>query len=497
MYNPKLANLVNDWLPEATINTLQHALETGTITSKELVLMYLHRISQHDQKGTAINSILEINPDAVFLAEALDHERKQNGARGPLHGIPVFIKDNIDTADKMHTSAGSIALAEHFPKEDSTVAKSLKEAGAIILGKTNMTEWANFMTEKMPSGYSSRGGQVLNPYGPGVFDVGGSSSGSGASIAANFAAAAIGTETSGSILSPASSNSLVGIKPTVGLISRKGIISITYSQDTAGPMTRTVADAAILLSVLTQTDKQDPATLSNPEPGMSYSDFLLKEGLQGMRIGIARDPYFTYLSEEEGQVMERAIADLQKQGAIIVEDVNIPFAKDEWDYHTLFYEFKSSLNAYLSTTASHIPIKSLKDLINFNDKAPDKMLKYDQTILKECEKLSGALTEETYLVSREKDLYRTQTGGIDAVMAELQLDAILTPNNFGASLPAKAGYPSITVPGGYTTDGKPVGVTFTAKAFEESKLIQIGYAYEQATLHRKAPDLHYKEEEQG
>ncbi|MCA1318564.1 amidase [Bacillus tianshenii] len=493
MYHPKLADLVNEWLPEATIEQLQGALENGEITSKELVLMYLHRIGQHDKKRISLNSILEINPDAVFIAEALDLERWRKGARGPLHGIPVLVKDNIDTGDHMHTSAGSVALAEHNAAEDSFVAKLLRDAGAIILGKTNMTEWANFMTKNMPSGYSSRGGQVLNPYGPGKFDVGGSSSGSGAAIAANFAVAAIGTETSGSILSPASMNSLVGIKPTVGLISRRGIIPITYSQDTAGPMTRTVKDAAILLSALTSTDESDSATLSNPNPGLSYTSFLLKEGLHGMRIGIARDPFFTYLSDGEALVMEEAIACLRENGAIVVDNVNIPFSKEKWDYHTLFYEFKPSLNAYLSKTGPHVPVKSLKDLIAFNKKDSGKMLKYDQTVLIESENLSGSLTEEEYLVSRERDLFRTQEGGIDACMDGYELDAILTPNNFGASLPAKAGYPSITVPGGYTPEGKPVGVTFTARAYEESTLIQIGYAYEQATLHRKAPVLQKKE----
>lgn len=493
MYHPKLAGLVNDWLPEATIEQLQEALGNGEITSKELVLMYLHRIGQHDKKGVSLNSVLEINPDAVFIAEALDLERKQKGARGPLHGIPVLVKDNIDTGDHMHTSAGSVALEGHYASEDSFVAKQLRDAGAIMLGKTNMTEWANFMTKNMPSGYSSRGGQVLNPYGPGQFDVGGSSSGSGAAIAANFAAAAIGTETSGSILSPASSNSLVGIKPTVGLISRRGIIPITYSQDTAGPMTRTVTDAAILLSALNRTDEKDSATLSNPNPGLSYTSFLLKEGLNGMRIGIARDPFFTYLSDDEALIMEEAVACLREHGAVVVDNINIPFAKEKWDYHTLFYEFKPSLNAYLGKTDSHVPVKSLKDLIAFNNKDKDKMLKYDQTVLIDSENLSGTLTEAEYFVSREQDIYRTREGGIDAAMAGYELDAILTPNNFGASLPAKAGYPSITVPGGYTKAGKPVGVTFTARAFEESTLIQIGYAYEQATLHRKAPVLQEKE----
>lgn len=489
MNHPKLSKLVEDWLPNATMEDLQVAMENGAVTSKELVLMYLHRISQYDKKGPTLNSVLEINPDAVFIAEALDLERKKSGARGPLHGVPVLVKDNIDTGDNMHTSAGSLALEHHVAAEDSAVASQLRAAGAVILGKTNMTEWANFMTEKMPNGYSSRGGQVLNPYGPGQFDVGGSSSGSGSAVAAGFAAAAIGTETSGSILSPASSNSVVGIKPTVGLISRRGIIPISFSQDTAGPMTKTVKDAAILLSALTAPDEKDPATLTNPDPWVDYTSFLLKEGLNGMRIGVARDPYFTYFSDEEGLIMEEAIASLREQGAEVLGSIDIPYAKDSWDYHTLFYEFKPSLNAYLRNTSSSVPIKSLKDLIAYNEKDSDKMLQYKQTVLEESEKYSGTLTEEEYILSREKDIYRSREAGLDAVMEEHQLDAIVTPNNFGAGIPAKAGYPSITVPGGYTKEGKPVGVTFTARAFEEGTLIKIAYGYEQATKHRRAPIL--------
>ncbi|TYS58653.1 amidase [Sutcliffiella horikoshii] len=489
MNHPKLSGLVDEWLPNATIEELQAAMENGEITSKELVLMYLHRISKYDKNGPKLNSVLEVNPDAVFIAEALDLERDQSSARGPLHGIPILLKDNIDTGDMMHTSAGSLALEHHVAAEDSAVASQLRRAGAVILGKTNMTEWANFMTEKMPNGYSSRGGQVLNPYGPGQFDVGGSSSGSGAAVAAGLAAAAIGTETSGSILSPASSNSIVGIKPTVGLISRRGIIPISFSQDTGGPMTKSVTDAAVLLSALTETDEKDIATKTNPTPGISYTSFLLKEGLNGMRIGVARDPYFTYFSDEESLLMEEAIASLREQGAEVIGSIDIPFAKEEWDYHTLFYEFKPSLNAYLRNTGSSVPIKSLQDLIAYNKKDSSTMLKHNQTVLEESDKHSGTLTEEEYLSSREKDLYRSREGGLDAVMEEHTLDAILTPNNFGAGIPAKAGYPSITVPAGYTEKGKPVGVTFTARAFEESTLIQIAYGYEQATKLRKAPTL--------
>lgn len=273
MQNEKLEQLKNEWLVEVTIDEIQEKLNNHEITSRELVLMYLSRIAKIDQDGPKINSIIEVNPEALHIADSLDYERKTNGSRGPLHGIPVVIKDNIDTADKMHTSAGSLVLAESYAHEDATLVKQLRDAGAIILGKTNLTEWANFIAEDMPTGYSSRGGQVLNPYGT-DFIVGGSSAGSGAAIAANLAVVAVGTETSGSILSPASQNSLVGIKPTVGLISRKGIIPISHTQDTAGPMTRTVRDAAILLNVLTAKDPKDPITLTNELADIDFTNIL-------------------------------------------------------------------------------------------------------------------------------------------------------------------------------------------------------------------------------
>ncbi|WP_409299754.1 amidase family protein [Peribacillus sp. SCS-155] len=489
MYNPRLDELSENWLPEKSIADLQQALANGEVTSKDLVLMYMARIARYDK---SINSVLELNPDAVQIAEALDAERKQSGTCGPLYGIPVLLKDNIDTYDKLHTSAGSLALAENVAAEDSFVAKQLRQAGAIILGKANMTEWANFMTDGMPSGYSSRGGQVKNPYGPGLFDVGGSSSGSGASIASNFAAAAIGTETSGSILSPASSNSIVGIKPTVGLISRRGIIPISHSQDTAGPMARTVADSALLLSVLTDKDARDPATHANPNHGMQYTQFLNENALKGKIIGVAKNPYYNYLNDEEKLLMEQAISVLKEQGATVIESINIPSEKEEWDYNTLIYEFKNALNAYLGNTPANVPVSSLKDVIVFNLERPKEMLSYGQTLLIQSEATSGTLTEPDYINSREKDIYHSTINGIDAVMDDYQLDAILFPNNIGAGIPAKAGYPSITVPGGYTSEGKPLGVTFTAKAYEEGKLIEIGYAYEQATKHRQAPLLDSK-----
>ncbi|MFS0864446.1 amidase family protein [Fredinandcohnia sp. 179-A 10B2 NHS] len=487
MENKDLQYLCENWLIEATIEDLQDKLSSGEITSKQLVLMYLHRISLYDGE---LKSVLEINPDALHLAAALDKERTITGARGPLHGIPVLLKDNIATHDKMHTSAGSLALADSYAPADSHVAHVLRDAGAIILGKTNMTEWANFMTEGMPSGYSSRGGQTLNPYGPGKFDVGGSSAGSGAAIAANFAAVAVGTETSGSILSPASQNSLVGIKPTVGLVSRTGIIPIAHTQDTAGPMARTVKDAAILLTALVGTDFEDSITLTGDDLAeVDFTNYLDVDGLKGARIGVAREVYFDYLSEEKRVVLDKAIQELEKLGAVIIEDVKIPSTKNKWSYHVLTYEFKSDLNAYLQNVDPRLKIRSLADVIAFNEANEDKMLKYGQVILKEAEETSGTLTEKDYLQALENDHYHSTINGIDYVLKEHQLDAIVFPNNFGAGIPAKAGYPSITVPAGYSPEGEPVGITFTGTAFSEPTLLKLAYAFEQGTKYRLPPKL--------
>ncbi|MEK3856017.1 amidase family protein [Cytobacillus sp. FSL H8-0458] len=487
MENPRLKSFHDDFLLEATIDEMQKKMQSGEITSKELVLMYMNRIGQLDKN---IHSVLELNPDALHIAAALDAEREKKGPRSPLHGIPILLKDNIDTGDKMQTTAGSLALKGHYAQSDSFVASQLRKAGAVIIGKTNMTEWANFMTEGMPSGYSSRGGQTLNPYGPGKFDVGGSSAGSGAAIAANFAAAAIGTETSGSILSPASQNSLVGIKPTVGLVSRTGIIPIAHSQDTAGPMARTVKDAALLLNVLAVSDENDPVTLTNQDlQGKDFTAFLDENGLQGARIGIARETYFDYLSSEKLAIMNQAVARLNELGAEVVDEVVIPSTKTEWSYDVLTYEFKADVNAYLRTVAPHLHIRTLSDVIEFNEKNSEKCLKYGQSILIEAEQTSGDLTEMSYISALEKDIYFSGERGIDYVMQEHNLDAIVFPNNFGAGIPAKAGYPSITVPAGYTPEGEPVGITFTGLAYSEPLLIKLAYAFEQAARHRKAPEL--------
>lgn len=477
-------------IEEWTISDAQKAMDSGELTSHDLVLMYLERIAHLNHQGPNLNAVLEINPDAISTAEALDAERKKSGPRSPLHGVPILLKDNISTGDKMHTSAGSLALADSYAKEDAFLAKKFREAGAVILGKTNLTEWANFMTENMPNGYSSRGGQVLNPYGPGKFNVGGSSSGSGAAVAANMAMAAVGTETSGSILSPSSENSVVGIKPTVGLISRTGIVPISHSQDTAGPMARNVRDAAIMLSMMAGKDEADPVTLvgADQREGEDYSRSLDKNGLKGARIGIPRKGCYDELDDARLELMENAIEKMAQEGAVIIDPVEIPTSEEEWDLNVLIHEFKAGLNAYLGKLAPDMP-HSLKEVIQFNLDHRETALKHGQTLLLASEETSGTLTDTDYLESRLNDIKRSRQQGIDAVLQEHKLDALLFPANYGAAMPARAGYPSVTVPGGYLKEGQPLGVTFTASAYSEPTLLRLAYAFEQATLHRKSPQF--------
>jgi amidase len=485
MIDPHLEELNKGWLIEAGIGDIQEKIQNDELTSQDLVLMYLDRIAELDQSGPGINSIIELNPDALHIAASLDYERKTKGSRGPLHGIPVVIKDNIDTADSMHTSAGSMVLAEHYAKDDAFLVKKLREAGAIILGKANLTEWANFMGEEMPTGYSSRGGQVLNPYGA-DFMVGGSSAGSAAAIAANLAVVAVGTETSGSILSPASQNSLVGIKPTVGLISRTGVIPISHTQDTAGPIARTVTDAVHLLQALQGVDEKDPITAANELVDTCFTDHLLANGLQGKKIGIARSTYFDYLDEPKLDIMNAAAKKLSDLGAEVIDSVEIPSTDADWDINVLLYEFKSGINAYLKTVHPSVGVRTLRDIIRTNNELGGPALKYGQKVMEESEETTGLLSP-AYLKSLEKDQYLSKTSGIDAVMKEHSLDAIVFPNNYGAMIPAKAGYPSITVPAGFTPEGEPVGITFTGGACSEPALIEIAYGYEQGTKHRRAP----------
>lgn len=472
-------------LEEATIADINSALMSGEITSKELVMMYLERIAGLDKGEKGLNSVLEINPDALFVAEAMDIERNTNGQRGPLHGIPVLIKDNINTFDKMHTSAGSLALSNLFAPYDAFLVQRLREAGAIILGKTNMTEFANYMTEGMPNGYSSRGGQVNNPYIPGG-DTGGSSSGSGVAVSANFCTAAIGTETSGSILSPCNQNSIVGIKPTVGLISRAGIIPISNSQDTAGPMARTVTDAALLLGVLTGMDPNDPATWTSAGRTLTnYTAFLNSKGLQGARIGIPRKDYFNDVTDD----MLKVIDILKDLGAEIIDNADIPTSHEFESSNVLRYEFKSSINAYLATLGDDARIHSLKEIIEFNNGHSEETLKFGQSLLLSSENTSGTLTEPQYIKQKIKDIRFSQEEGIDFALDEYDLDAILFFGTNGCDIAARAGYPSVIVPAGYKNDGTPFGITFSGSAYSEPALIKFAYAFEQATKARKPPIL--------
>lgn len=476
-----------EWIVEADIRTLQKAMEAGEIRAVELVALYVERIEKFNK---VINAVLEINPDALGVAQALDDERQKQGSRGPLHGIPILLKDNIDTGDRMHTSAGSLALAQSRAAEDAFIAAKLRESGAVLLGKVNMTEWANFMSWPMPSGYSSRGGQVLNPYGPGQFEVGGSSSGSGAATAASFAAAAIGTETSGSIVNPAHHNSLVGLKPTVGLLSRTGIIPISHSQDTPGPMTRTVTDAALLLGALTGVDARDSlsqASEGNSHSHHDYTTFLDANSLQGARIGIPRW-FYNNMNDEARRIAENAIQVLHQQGAVVIDPVSLPCEQSEWTLEVLRYEFKKDLNDYLSKLDASVPVHTLQEVIAFNNEHAEKALVYGQHTLTWSDETSGTLTEEEYLHNLAKYQELTRSRGIDHVLKEHQLDALFFPGDEGYDIAARAGYPLLNVPAGYTADG-PMGVMFSAGAFSEGKLLALGYAFEQATKYRRPPIL--------
>ncbi|MFN2455478.1 MAG: amidase [Pyrinomonadaceae bacterium] len=491
-------------LQETTIAALQQAMQSGKLTAHSIAKKYLARIDSIDKRGVALNSVIEINPDALQIADALDRERKAGKVRGALHGIPVLIKDNIDTADRMQTTAGSLALLGSTPPRDAFIAQRLREAGAVILGKTNLSEWANFRSSHASSGWSGRGGQTQNPY---TLDRNpcGSSSGSGAAVAANLCAAAIGTETDGSIVCPSSANSLVGIKPTVGLVSRAGIIPISHSQDTAGPMARTVTDAAILLTALTGIDPRDAATNESRGKAQSdYTKFLDANGLRGARIGVARK--FFGFNDRVDALMSAAIAEMKRLGAIIVDPADIPTTGkfDDSEFEVLLYEFKSDLNAYLEARGAGTPVHSLKEIIAFNERNRDKEMPFfGQDIFIKAE-AKGALTSKEYIEALAKNHRLSRTEGIDAVMNQQRLDAIIAPtggpawptdllngDHFtgGFSTPsAVAGYPHITVPAGYVS-GLPVGLSFFGKAYTEQVLIKLAYAYEQATKLRRPPQF--------
>lgn len=473
-------------LEEATISKIQEAFASGELTSRELTRMYLERIATYDKSGVSLNSVLELNPDALFIAEKMDMERAEGTIRGPMHGIPVLIKDNIDTRDNMHTSAGSLALADSFAPKDAFLVKKLRDAGAVILGKTNMTELANFMSDCMPSGYSSRGGQVLNPYNPGPLTPGGSSSGSAVAVAANLCAVAVGTETSGSILDPACLNSLVGIKPTLGLISRSGIIPITYSQDTAGPLARTVEDAAILLGAMAGEDPADaPTLLSRGKAHSDYTKFLDRDGLRGARIGINRG-YEDDFNDEEKKQIATAIEIMREAGAEIVEGIHLPHIGSE--SCVLMYEFKSAINRYLASLGPHAPVKTLHDIIRFNNENHQETLKYGQVVLLKAEfETSGTLTEARYIRDRLRDLRLSRDEGIDRLCKEHRLDALFCPGVTDSA--AVSGYPSIIVPAGFLSNGTPFGVAFTGVAYSEPVLLRLAYAFEQRDPARIPPIL--------
>jgi amidase len=500
-------------LDEATIAGLQDAMTTGRHTARGLVERYLARIEEIDRAGPAINSVIEVNPDALTIADALDAERRSRGARGPLHGIPILIKDNIDTADRMMTTAGSLALAgAAAPRRDAFIAQKLRLAGAVLLGKTNLSEWANFRSTKSTSGWSGRGGQTRNPY---ALDRNpcGSSSGSGVAAAASLCAAAIGTETDGSIVCPSTMCGLVGIKPTLGLASRAGIIPIAHSQDTAGPMARTVADAAALLGPLAGIDGRDGATReSRGRVHADYTQFLVARGLRGARVGVARN--FFGFSDKVDRVMEEAIRAMGRAGAIVIDPASLATANqfDASEYEVLLYEFKADLNKYLAARFGRAAAgagrgapgtpHTLADLIAFNSAHADSEMPYFGQEIFVAAQEKGPLSSREYIDALKKNHRLARKEGIDAVMDEHKLDALVAPTGGpawttdlvngdhytgGCSSPAAvAGYPHITVPAGFVY-GLPVGVSFFGRAWSEPALIRMAYAFERETSARRPP----------
>ena len=487
---------------EAGVADLQAAMQSGKVTSQHLVKAYLARIRAVDKAGPRINAIIELNPDALAIAAALDKERKTKGPRGPLHGIPLLLKDNIATADKMQTTAGSLALLGVKPPRDAFLVARLRAAGAVILGKTNLSEWANIRSTRSTSGWSARGGLTRNPY---ALDrnTSGSSSGSAAAVAASLATLAVGTETDGSIISPSSINGLVGIKPTLGLISRHGIIPIAHSQDTAGPMTRTVADAALLLTALAGIDTRDAATADSVGKAHDYTRFLDADGLKGARIGVVRS-YFGGRNDLVSAVVEEALKVLKVKGAILVDPVELPnvakYGQTELD--VLLYELKADMETYLAEFAPGSSIRTLQDIVDFNEKNAQREMPFfgQEHFLKSVAK--GGLDSKEYTDALENNRRYAREEGIDKVLKEHQLDALVAPAGGPAWLTdfikgdasggsftspaAVAGYPHITVPAGFVY-GLPAAISFVGAAWSEPTLIRLAFAYEQATKHRRAP----------
>jgi amidase len=488
-------------LEEVTLADLQAGMGSGKYSAYSIAEKYLWRIEEIDKRGPALASVIEINPEAPAIAAALDKERQAGKVRGPLHGIPVLIKDNFDTADRMQTTAGSLALLGSRPTRDSFVAQKLREAGAVILGKTNLSEWANIRSAHSTSGWSGRGGQTKNPY---ALDRNpcGSSSGSGAAVAANLCAAAVGTETDGSVVCPSSANGIVGIKPTLGLVSRSGVIPIAHSQDTPGPMARTVRDTAILLTALAGVDPRDSGTAASQGKTADYTQFLDPNGLRGARIGVARK-YFGF-SDAVDQLMNDVITGMKKAGAEIVDPADLPSHGkfDDTEFTVLLYELKADLNTYLAGRPG--APASLKEIIDFNEKNKDKEMPYfGQDIFLKAES-KGPLTSKEYTDALEANHRLTQREGIDAVMDQLKLDAMVAPTGCPAwvtdlvngdhapggssNAAAVAGYPDITVPAGFVF-GLPVGISFFGRAWSEPTLFKVAYEFEQMTKARKGPEF--------
>jgi len=489
-------------LDELTIDDLQQAMQSGKYSSRSLTEKYLARIQDIDKGGPRINSVIEVNPEALEIAEALDRERKDKGARGPLHGIPILIKDNIDTADRMNTTAGSLALLGSTPPKDAFVAAQLRKAGAVILGKTNLSEWANIRSSHSTSGWSGRGGLTRNPY---ALDRNpcGSSSGTGAAVAANLCAAGVGTETDGSVVCPSSANGLAGMKPTLGLISRSGIVPISHSQDTSGPMARTVRDVAILLGAMAGADADDKATAASAgKIEADYTKFLDPNGLKGARIGVVRK-YFGF-NDAVDQLMNNLVDEMKRAGAEITDPADIPTIGkfDDSELLVFMYELKADLAAYFARLGDTAPLKSLKDVIEFNEKNRNKEMPYfgQDLFLKSEEK--GPLTSKEYLDALATNRKLTRADGIDFVMDKFKLDALVAPTGGPAWLTdlingdhasggssnaaAVAGYPNINVTGGYLY-GLPVGVSFFGRAWSEPALLKIAYAFEQLIKARQKP----------
>lgn len=490
----------NFQLNELTIEQLQQKMAEGEFTSASLVKLFLERIDEVDKNGIGLNSVIQVNPDARSIASGLDEERKNGKVRSLLHGIPFMVKDNIDTADKMMTTAGSLALVGHYASEDSPLVGALRQAGAVLLGKTNLSEWANFRSTRSSSGWSSRGGQTRNPYSL-ERNPCGSSSGSGVAVAANLCSFAIGTETNGSISCPSSVNGIVGLKPTVGLVSRRGIIPISKTQDTAGPMTRTVRDAAIVMSVISAADEKDTTVLKRPANLSSdYLRSLSPRGMEGKRIGVEKK--FLKVHEKVDALLKVAITQMQAEGATIVEVdfvERLSSIKDN-EYKVLQYEFKDGLNNYLA--GSRTEVRSLKDVIAYNKAHAETVMPFFQQEILEASEERGALTEEGYLAAL-KTVVETSRAAIDGVLSEFKLDAICGPatgpswctdlvngdsfSGYGmGSGAAMAGYPSITIPLG-AVHGLPLGLLFLSSAYSEEALLSLGYAYEQASRNRKPP----------